>query len=218
MKQHNIFSICFVLLAFLALPAFAQNQIYKGTVVDETGEPVIGATIKVVGTNTGAITDMDGNFNVPVAKGQKVEISFLGYSTQTISDFKQTKIVLTEDTQKLDEVVVVGYGSQKKAHLTGSVATVQMDDITDLASGDLASTLSGMVNGLSVSGGNGRPGEAGRISIRTSGLFGEIGSTSQEPLYVIDGYVYPNDMAVGKGGTSENLGATAFNNLDPSSI
>ena len=218
MKQHNIFSICFVLLAFLALPAFAQNQIYKGTVVDETGEPVIGATIKVVGTNTGAITDMDGNFNVPVAKGQKVEISFLGYSTQTISDFKQTKIVLTEDTQKLDEVVVVGYGSQKKAHLTGSVATVQMDDITDLASGDLASTLSGMVNGLSVSGGNGRPGEAGRISIRTSGLFSEIGSTSQEPLYVIDGYVYPNDMTVGKGGTSENLGATAFNNLDPSSI
>ena len=218
MKQHNIFSICFVLLVFFALPAFAQNQIYKGTVVDETGEPVIGATIKVVGTNTGAITDMDGNFNVPVSKGQKVEISFLGFSTQTITNFNQTKIVLTEDAQKLDEVVVVGYGSQKKAHLTGSVATVQMDDIADLSSGDLASTLSGMVNGLSVSGGHGRPGEAGRISIRTSGLFSEIGSTSQEPLYVIDGYVYPNDMTVGKGGTSENLGATAFNNLDPSSI
>ena len=218
MKQHNIFRICFVLLAFLALPAFAQNQIYKGVVVDETGEPVIGATVKVANTNVGTITDMDGGFTIAVSKGQKVEISFLGYTAQTITDFKQTKIVMKEDTQKLDEVVVVGYGSQKKAHLTGSVATVEMNDIQDLASGDLSSTLSGMVNGLSVSGGNSRPGEAGRITIRTSGLFDEIGSTSQEPLYVIDGYVYPNDMTVGKGGTSENLGATAFNNLDPASI
>ncbi len=218
MKQHNIFRICLVLMAFLALPAFAQNQIYKGMVVDETGEPVIGATVKVVGTNTGSITDMDGNFTIAVSKGQKVEISFLGYTTQTISDFSQVKIVMVEDAQKLDEVVVVGYGSQKKAHLTGSVATVDVSEIQDFASGDLASTLSGMVNGMSVSGGNGRPGEPGRISIRTSGLFSEIGSTSQEPLYVIDGYVYPNDVTVGKGGTSENLGATAFNNLDPASI
>ena len=64
MKQHNIFRICLVLMAFLALPVFAQNQIYKGMVVDETGEPVIGATVKVVGTNTGSITDMDGNFTI----------------------------------------------------------------------------------------------------------------------------------------------------------
>lgn len=218
MKQHNIFRICLVLMAFLALPAFAQNQIYKGMVVDEAGEPIIGATVKVVGTNTGTITDMDGNFTVAVSKGQKVEISFLGYTTQTISDFSKVKIILKEDTQKLDEVVVVGYGTQKKAHLTGAIATVPMDEIQDLAGGDLASSLSGMVNGLSVSGGNGRPGEAGRISIRNSDVFGEIGSTAQEPLYVIDGFVYPNSVITGQNNQEENLGATAFNNLDPSTI
>lgn len=78
------------------------------------GEPIIGASVKVVGTTTGTITDLDGKFMVVVPSGKQVEISYIGYITQVLSDFKQTKIELKEDTQQLDEVVVVGYGTQKK--------------------------------------------------------------------------------------------------------
>jgi len=218
MKHYSIIKLCFVLLAFaLALPAVAQKvQTYKGIVLDEAGIPVIGATVKVVGTSTGTITDMDGNFQISVPEGKQVEISYIGYMPQTVTDFKQTQVVLKEDSQQLEEVVVVGYGTQKKAHLTGAIATVPMDEIQDLSSGGLSSTLSGMVNGLSVSGGESRPGENARIYIRNSDAFGAIGSTAQEPLFVIDGYVYPNDVKIGN--TTENVGSTAFNNLDPSII
>ena len=153
MKHNNIIKLCLgIFLAFtMALPAIAQKtQTFKGVVVDTTGEPIIGASVKVVGTTTGTITDLDGKFMVVVPSGKQVEISYIGYITQVLSDFKQTKIELKEDTQQLDEVVVVGYGTQKKAHLTGAIATVPMDDIQDLASGNLASTLSGMVMDLAL--------------------------------------------------------------------
>ena len=219
MKHNNIIKLCLgIFLAFtMALPAIAQKtQTFKGVVVDTTGEPIIGASVKVVGTTTGTITDLDGKFMVVVPSGKQVEISYIGYITQVLSDFKQTKIELKEDTQQLDEVVVVGYGTQKKAHLTGAIATVPMDDIQDLASGNLASTLSGMVNGLSVSGGDARPGENARINIRQNDVLSDIGGTASEPLYVIDGYIYPVEVKIGD--VTENLGATAFNNLDPSVI
>lgn len=218
MKQHNIFKLCFMLLAFIAaLPAMGQKmQTYRGTVVDETDSPIIGATVKVAGLASGVITDLDGNFQLEVPAGQQVEISFVGYVTQRISNFKQTKITLKEDSQMLEEVVVVGYGTQKKAHLTGAIATVPVNELQDLSSGNIASMLSGMVTGLSVSGGESRPGEAARVRVRGSGVFDEIGSRSQEPLYVIDGYIYPDEVKVGN--TTTNMGAIAFNNLDPSSI
>lgn len=198
--------------------AFAQAEItYKGTVVDETGLPIIGAAVKIAGqTQGGAITDLDGNFTIKVPQGATVEISYIGYSTIRITDFKQTKIVMREDTQQLDEVVVVGYGVQKKAHLTGAISTVPVDEIQDLVGGDLASSLSGLVNGLSVSGGDARPGAPARLSIRGSGDVSALGSTAQEPLFVIDGFIYPNDVKVGN--TMQNLGSEAFNNLDPSMI
>ena len=218
MKYHSIIKLYLVLWAFiLALPAIAQNvRTYQGVVLDEAGIPVIGATVKVADTATGTITDMDGKFTLEVPSGKQVEISYIGYIPQKISDLKQIKIVLKEDSQQLEEVVVVGYGTQKKAHLTGAIATVPVDEIQDLSSGGLASTLSGMVNGLSVSGGESRPGENARIYIRNSDAFSAVGGSAQEPLYVIDGYVYPNDVKIGS--TSENVGATAFNNLDPSVI
>ena len=97
-----------------------------------------------------------------------MEITYIGFKPVTITDFSQTTIVLQEDSETLDEVVVVGYGTQKKAHLTGAISTVNMDDIADLANGNLASSLSGMVNGLGVSGGEGRPGESARLTIRGS--------------------------------------------------
>ena len=193
----------------------AQQQTVKGQVVDELGEPVIGATVTVAGTKTATVTDFDGNYTISVPKDGKVVISYIGYLSQTVKPGGTVK--LEEDKQSLEEIVVVGYGSQKKAHLTGSVATVEMDDIQDLANGGLATSLSGLVNGLSVSGGDSRPGERATMMIRDVNSFGEIGSTAQEPLYVIDGYIYPNDVKVGNM-PKQNLGAEAFNNLDPSEV
>ncbi len=194
--------------------ALAQNQTVSGTVLDELGEPVIGATVTVEGEKTATITDMDGNYKIAVPKGKKITISYIGYMPMTVAPGGTVK--LEEDKQTLEEVVVVGYGSQKKAHLTGSIATVEMDDIQDLANGNLGSSLSGLVNGLSVTGGDSRPGEPARLAIRDVNSLGEIGSTAQQPLFVIDGYIYPNDVKVGN--SYQNLGAEAFNNLDPSEV
>ncbi len=217
MITHNI-SKQIALLGFglcLSLTAAAQAQTVRGQVVDEMGEPVIGASVTLAGDKSkGTITDLDGNYQLSVPKDGKVTITYIGYLPQTVKPGGIVKLM--EDKQSLDEVVVVGYGSQKKAHLTGSVSTVPVDDIQDLANGSLASTLSGLVNGMSVSGGEGRPGESARITIRDVNALGEIGSTAQQPLFVIDGYIYPNDVRVGN--ITQNLGAEAFNNLDPSEV
>lgn len=214
MKRKFIISLCIGFMAMSAAPAFAQNTEIKGTVVDENGEPVIGASVRVEGQEGGVITDLDGNYVIKAPKGAKVTISYIGYTPQTVT--AGGRVQLKEDAQNLDELVVVGYGVQKKAHLTGSVATVPMDDIQDLAAGGLASTLEGLVNGLSISGGDSRPGENAQMYIRDTNSLGDIGSTAQQPLFVIDGYIYPNDMKVGN--TTQNLGAEAFNNLDPSEV
>ena len=207
-------TLCLGMMLMCSALALAQNPTVTGTVLDELGEPVIGATVTVEGEKTATITDMDGNYKIAVPKGKKITITYIGYMPMTVAPGGTVK--LEEDKQTLEEVVVVGYGSQKKAHLTGSIATVEMDDIQDLANGGLASSLSGLVNGLSVSGGDARPGENARLSIRDVGSMGDIGSSAQQPLFVIDGYIYPNDVKVGN--TYQNLGAEAFNNLDPSEV
>lgn len=212
MKRY-IKTLCLGLMLMFSASALAQQTV-TGTVLDELGEPVIGATVTVEGEKTATITDMDGNYKLAVPKGKKITISYIGYMPMTVAPGGTVK--LEEDKQTLEEVVVVGYGTQKKAHLTGSVGTVEMDDIQDLANGGLASSLSGLVNGLSVSGGDARPGENARLSIRDVNSLGEVGSTAQQPLFVIDGYIYPNDVKVGN--SYQNLGAEAFNNLDPSEI
>ena len=215
MNKKCISSLCLgILMSLTSMSAFAQDQTVTGTVLDELGEPVIGATVTVDGTKTATVTDLDGHYKIAIPKGKKVTISYIGYMPMTVVPGGTVK--LTEDKQTLEEVVVVGYGTQKKAHLTGSVATVDMNDVQDLAAGGLASTLSGLVNGLSVSGGDGRPGENATMTIRDTNSFGDIGSTAQQPLFVIDGYIYPNDVKVGN--VPQNLGAEAFNNLDPSEV
>ncbi|MDE5961763.1 MAG: carboxypeptidase-like regulatory domain-containing protein, partial [Duncaniella sp.] len=102
----------------LTVPAFAQDVLYQGTVVDSQDEPLIGATVRVPDSKIVTITDIDGNFSIKVPKGKSVEISYIGYLPVTVTNFNETKIVLKEDSESLDEVVVVGYGTQKKAHLT----------------------------------------------------------------------------------------------------
>ena len=207
-----------IIAMLCAVVVNAQTKKFEATVVDELGEPCIGASVVIKGTTTGVMTNVDGSFAIDVPAGAEVEVSYIGYITQTISNFSVTQIVLEEDRQQIEEVVVVGYGVQKKSHLTGSVATVPVDDIQDLSSGNLASTLSGLVNGVSVSGGESRPGESASISIRNSkDNMGAFTNMVQGPLYVIDGYIYPNDIRV-SGQDNTNLGEQMFNNLDPASI
>ena len=213
MKREYIKTLAFGMALTCAVPAMAQNKVVQGTVLDDLGEPVIGATVKVAGTKTAVITDMDGNYKLSVPKGGKVTVSYIGFKDATTNG---GTIKLVADDKTLQEVVVVGYGTQKKAHLTGSVANIPTDEIQDLANGGLASSLGGLVNGLSVSGGESRPGENARIMIRDTNSLGEVGSTAQQPLFVIDGYIYPNDVKVGN--VTQNLGAEAFNNLDASEV
>ena len=219
MKKQIIISLCLGFMALFATPALAQNQKVTGTVTDDKGEPIIGASVMVAGEKgKGTVTDLDGNYSLDVPKNGKVTISYIGYISQTVKPGGTTK--LKEDSQNLEEVVVVGYGTQKKAHLTGSISTVDMNDVQDLSGAGLASSLSGLVNGMSVQSGSDRAGGTATIRIRDTNDVSSIdGITqrSQSPLYVIDGYVYPNDIKVGNQ-DGRNPGEEAFNNLDPSEV
>lgn len=214
MKKY-IKTLAFGMALACAAPAMAQNgNVVQGTIVDENGEPVIGATVKAEGTNKAVVTDLDGNYKIQVPAKTKLTVSYIGYKNITTTGGRAQ---LAASSTDLQEIVAVGYASQKKAHLTGSVATVPMEEIQDLANGDLASSLIGLVNGVSVNQSDARhPGEHARITIRSANSMGSIGSTVQQPLFVIDGYIYPNDIKVGN--SSQNLGAEAFNNLDASEI
>lgn len=214
MKNRYFKALTIGLALCSASTAFAQKtNTIKGTVVDENGNPVIGATVRVSGAKTGTVTDLEGNYSIQAPIGSSLTVNYIGYKQVST---KGGRVAMTANDTDLGEVVVVGYGTQRKAHLTGSVATVPTEDIQDLSSGGLASTLTGLVNGLSVSGGEARPGENARLYIRDTNSLSDIGSTAQQPLFVIDGYIYPNDIKVGN--STQNLGAEAFNNLDPSEV
>lgn len=208
-KRYFILSVCLSFLLALALPAMAQNtRTVTGTVVDELGEPVIGATIMVMGTTTGTVTDIDGKFSLAVPENGKLTVSFIGYTTQTITNLNNPNIILKEDVAKLDEVVVVGYGTQKMKNVTGAIETISPDEIKDLSVGSLSAALGGLVNGLSSSGGWGRPGEAASLQIRQGGISvkganAKNGEYNTSPLYVIDDFVSTEE---------------AFNNLDVSEV
>lgn len=213
MKRY-IKHIAFSLAVAFAVPALAQQtKVIKGTVVDENGEPAIGATVRAVGSSTGTVTDINGEYSISVPEKAKLTVSYVGYKDLTTTG---GRVQLETDNTDLNEVVVTGYGSAKKAHLTGSVATVPMEDIQDLMNGGLASALRGLMPGVSVSGGQSRPGNNATIYIRDTNSFSDVGSTAQQPLFVIDGYIYPNDVKVGN--STQNLGAEAFNNLDASEV
>lgn len=156
-----------------------------GKVLDATGEPVIGATIAVLGTSQGTITDFNGNFSLDVQDGQTLSVSYVGYKTVTEKVTAQTSaysFTLVEDTEVLDDVVVIGYGTQKRSDVTGSISSVKADDIADFSAKSLAESLSGMAAGVQVTKGSGAPGEAADILIRGAGSL-----NGMAPLYVVDG-------------------------------
>lgn len=189
-----------LILISVSLTAYAQNVV-KGTVVDVTGEPIIGAAVVVAGTTTGTVTDFDGNFvieNVANRTGQ-LKVSYVGYENQQVAYTVGTpvKVTLLEDNKNLDEVVVVGFGTQKKANLTGAVAAVDNKLLDNRPLTNLSSGLAGLLPGVSVVQTSGQPGQdVGNINIRGIGTFNNSG-----PLVIIDGFegsmndVNPNDVA-----------------------
>lgn len=156
-----------------------------GQVIDLQGEPIIGATVMEKGTANGIVTDLDGNFNLNVSPSNKLQISYVGFQTQELSigSNRSFKIVLKEDTELLDEVVVVGYGSVKKSDLTGAVASVSTQDLIRSGRTDAVGAMQGALPGVQIQRSNSKPG--GEYNILIRGLNTISGSTS--PLIVVDG-------------------------------
>lgn len=214
-KEYKLLCVAMILNGYLALfptSISAAKEIYssqivnqqkvsvKGTIVDEAGEPIIGASIVVKGTSNGTITDVNGHFTLSVPENASMVISFIGYADQTVKAKQGTplRVILKEDTAILDEVVVVGYGSVKRANLTGAVSNVDMKRLEDIPSTNLTAVLMGTMPGVTVSEASGSPLANATIKIRTNGTW-----NTEEPLYVIDGFIRDAD---------------AFNALDPSEV
>ncbi len=175
-----------ILLVVLMVAAIAFCQSVSGVVTDgTTGEPLIGAAVVVEGTQTGVITDLDGKFSLPVdVKDGTIRISYLGYHTKYISFRSGDNLVVTleSESKELDEVVVIGYGVQKRSDLTGSVSSVSMEDINSIAATNVATALQGKASGVEVVQNSGAPGAATSIRIRGMGTV-----NNSDPLYIVDG-------------------------------
>ena len=191
-----------LLFLFCAIPfgmTFAQSTV-QGTVNDELGEPIIGASVKVQGTNDGAITDLNGNFSVKASSNATLTISYVGYLTQHVKVAGKTNItvVLKEDAQMLNDVVVIGYGTMKKSDITGSVVSVNTEDMMKRAPVNVAQGLQGAAPGVIVTMQDGSPDAKAQVRIR--GVATINGSAA--PLYVVDGiqvgsnadFVSPSDI------------------------
>ncbi|SHF74610.1 TonB-linked outer membrane protein, SusC/RagA family [Flavobacterium fluvii] len=216
MKQ-TIKQVCGVLLfTLLSLSGFAQKTngekvIITGIVIDNTGLGLPGANVLEKGTTNGVVTDADGKYTISVKKGAILSFAFIGMDRmeKTVGNEAVINVTLKEDSTTLEEVVVVGYGTQKKSHLTGATQTLPVKDIEDLPTGNIATALVGRVVGVGVSGGNTRPGKPAAINIRRSATFSKDGGTTN-PLYVIDGV-----LQVSGDGTNDS---TLFDNLDASEV
>lgn len=163
--------------------AFAQTSVTGKVVASEDGEPVIGASIKVAGTNTGTVTDVDGNFSLNVPAGSKLEITYIGMNPQTVKASSNMKIALTSDNKSLDEVIVTGYGNFKKSSFTGAAASMSTAKLSDVPSLSVEDKLSGNIPGVSISSFSGQPGAMNYIRIRGMGSI----NAGNDPLIVIDG-------------------------------
>ncbi len=169
----------------------AQAGKVKGTITDATGMPVIGAAVKEKGTSNGVVSDVDGNFALEVGANATLEISYIGYKTLEVKASQQPmNITMVEDAEMLDEVVVVGYGSQRKSDLTGGIASVNAEQLEMVTSNNLLDKLAGQVPGLSITTTNARPGEEQSLRIRGINSL----TASNTPLIVLDGIPYNGSL------------------------
>ena len=193
--------------------AFAQSSVTGTVVSQEDGSPVIGASIKIVGTKTGTATDVDGNFVLPVTdKNAVLEISYLGMQTKKVKASSKMKIVLVSDSRNLDEVVVTAMGITRSEKTLGYAATtVKSDEIVGARTTNVADALSGKVAGVQVSATSGDPGSISNVVIRG---YGSINGSNQ-PLYVVDGVPLQNNMVSAQG---KNVAAGGISNIAPEDI
>ena len=171
------------LLCFLPMGAMAQGLV-KGIVNDETGEPVVGATVKVDGTNAGTITDLDGNFIIEAASNATLSVSYVGYVTQqvNVAGRSNIQITLVEDNTTLNDVVVIGYGTMKKKLVTGATVQVKGEDIAKLNTTNALEAMQSSSPGVQITQSSTQPGKGYKVYIRGIGTTGNA-----TPLYVIDG-------------------------------
>ena len=193
LRSSGKFLLLWVVGVLLSVQAFAQSMTVTGVVKDNTGFGVIGASVQVKGTNKGAITDLDGNFTLQANKGDIIVISYIGYKTQELPAAANMNVMLQEDTELLDEVVVIGYGSVKKSDLSGSVVAIEAEELNRGAVTSPQELMQGKVPGLSVTSGDGGPGSGSTIRIRSGASL----NASNDPLIVIDGVPVSNDAAPG---------------------
>lgn len=186
MKQVNIQSplrmLVLLLGLFLSVGAFAQIEV-KGHVKDAQGEPIIGATVRVVGTQTATVSDFDGNFVLKANQGADISVSYVGYQTQTVKAAANLNITLQEDAAVLDNVVVIGYGRAKKNDLTGAVTAIKPDEMNHGLQTSAQDMLQGKIAGVNITNSGGEPGAGATIRIRG----GSSLNASNNPLIVIDG-------------------------------
>ncbi|MDP4273516.1 MAG: SusC/RagA family TonB-linked outer membrane protein [Bacteroidota bacterium] len=208
-KRFLILSI----LVFLTAHLFAQT-IVKGVVKTSTGDPVPGVTVMIKSTKTGTVTDVDGKYSIRAIEQDVLVFSAIGMKKQEIPVGKQSQIDVTmaEDATLLQETVVVGYGSQKKANLTSAVEVIAPKEVADLPVSNLGAALSGRVNGLSVTGGMARPGVSASLEIRSPFSYSKDGG-SLNPILIIDDVIQIDGSS-----SSQAPDYSRFNNLDPSEI
>lgn len=181
----------------LSSSLYAQNHKFAGTVVDANGEPIIGATVNVKGSKENAITDIDGRFSISAAPGQTLVINYIGFSPLETKAVDNMQLTLNEDRQTLNDVVVVGYGVQKKSVVTASIAKVSADDLAGTAPVRVDNALKGLASGVTVTSASGQPGAASQVRIRGIGTIND-----SNPLYIVDGmpieggidYLNPSDI------------------------
>lgn len=200
----------------------SKNRTVKGRVTDSNGDPIIGATIKVKGANTGTISDLDGNFTLDAAQGDVLEISFIGFADKELTlgnNVDNLQVNLTEDNKLLNEVVVVGYGTMKKSDLTGSVSDVRSEDFNKGLVTSPSQLIQGRTAGINVTNNGGEPGGGVTIRVRGSNSI----RSGQDPLYVIDGVpLNASTDLQATGGSVTGVGSSSFTNplnyLNPDDI
>ncbi|MDN3594833.1 SusC/RagA family TonB-linked outer membrane protein [Zunongwangia endophytica] len=214
MKQitTKVFTVFLCLCGFLIYAQDLNDQrSISGNVTDSGGDILPGVNVFVKGTQNGVVTDMDGRYTIRAYGRDTLVFSFIGMKTteRYIGGERNIDVVLSDDNEQLDDVVVVGYGEQKREHLTGAVETVDMEEIEDLPVGNLATALRGKLPGVNISGGSVRPGLKPTLTIRNPITLSKDGGNNQ-PLYIIDGV-----LQIDAQGRNDN---TLFNQLDPSEV
>ncbi|GAB6008129.1 SusC/RagA family TonB-linked outer membrane protein [Dysgonomonas reticulitermitis] len=183
-------SITMFLAFILSVGLYAQQLTIKGKIIDETNEPLIGATVSIVGKTVGVSADVNGEFSIKASKGETLQVSYVGYITQTIKVAGQNSLIIRMEptSSSLDEVVVIGYGSMKRSDLTGSVASVSSENIEGFKTSSVLGALGGQVAGVQITQFDGTPGSGFNVNIRGVGTL--TGDAS--PLYIVDGFEVGN--------------------------